>query len=128
MIRPIAFVILLALVITPTFAHAQGLSACSQISGKGLSGVVECIVGFINSAIGLLIAGAVLFIVYGAFNMIRSEEKREEGKKTIYYGIIGLFVMISIWGLVNILSNTFGGLSNQGPIQPKPLVPKIPQS
>jgi len=87
---------------------AQGISACSDLSGTGFSGVVSCITGFINTAIGLIIAAAVLYIVWGAFNMIRSEEKREEGKKIIMYGIIGLFVMISIWGFVNILDRTFG--------------------
>jgi len=84
------------------------ISSCESISHTGFSGVVSCITGFINTAIGLIIAAAVLYIVWGAFTMIRSEEKREEGKKIIMYGIIGLFVMISIWGFVNILDRTFG--------------------
>jgi hypothetical protein len=36
------------------------------------------------------------------------EEKKEKAKSTVIYGVIALFVMISIWGLVNILYNTFG--------------------
>jgi hypothetical protein len=39
--------------------------------------------------------------------MIRSEEKRESGRQTVIYGVIGLFAMISIWGFVNILNTTF---------------------
>jgi hypothetical protein len=88
-------------------SSASGSGACS-LSGKGLNGVVGCIISVFNTLIYLMMAASIVYIVLGAFNMIRSEEKREEGKQTIYYGVIGLFVMISIWGLVNILDTTFG--------------------
>ena len=35
------------------------------------------------------------------------KKKRTKMKNTMIYGIIGLFVMISFWGIVNILINTF---------------------
>lgn len=111
-------VLVLALVVFApllTQAQAQGVSNCTNLGTSGLSGVVNCIVGFMNTAIGLIISAAVLYVIWGAFNMIRSEEKREEGKKTIMYGIIGIFVMVSVWGLVNILNTTFGNL-RQPPI------------
>ena len=34
---------------------------------------------------------------------------REEGKKRLMYGILGLAVMVSVWGLVSILAGTIGG-------------------
>jgi hypothetical protein len=37
-----------------------------------------------------------------------NEEKRKNGKTFMIWGIIALFVMISMWGLVGVLSNTFG--------------------
>ncbi len=110
-------ILVLTLIVFAPFvagAQVQGISNCSNLQSTGLSGVVNCIVGFMNTAIGLIISAAVLYVIWGAFNMIRSEEKREEGKQTIMYGIIGIFVMVSIWGLVNILNNTFG--LKQGPI------------
>jgi hypothetical protein len=36
------------------------------------------------------------------------EEKRKAGKSFMIWGLIALFVMVSIWGLVGVLSNTFG--------------------
>lgn len=81
--------------------------ACSSIASNGLNGVVGCLVGMFNIAIYLMMAASVVYTVYGAFLMITNEEKRENGKQTIYHGIIGLFVMISIWGFVNILDKTF---------------------
>ncbi len=92
---------------------SASLGSCQQISSEGVTAVVTCISGFFNNIIYLLMAASVVYIVWGAFQMVSSEEKREEAKKTIYHGIIALFVMISIWGFVNILNNTFG-LDNSG--------------
>lgn len=36
------------------------------------------------------------------------EKKREEGKKFLLWGIIGFFVMFSVWGIVNLFINTLG--------------------
>ena len=117
------FSLILAAFLVPVFVHAQaatGISACSDLIRGGLSGVVSCLIGFMNTAIGLIISAAVLYVIWGAFNMIRSEEKREEGKQTIMYDIIGIFVMVSIWGLVNILNRTFN--LQQGPIEAPKLI------
>ena len=64
----------------------------------------------INKLAPLLIAIAVIILLIGIINYIRAgddEEKRAKGKNEMIYGIIGLFVMVSIWGLVAILSGTF---------------------
>jgi hypothetical protein len=34
--------------------------------------------------------------------------KKEEYKKSVYVGIIALVVMTSVWGIVNVVSSTFG--------------------
>ena len=74
--------------------------------------------GFITGTIDhvlvpLVFAVAFLVFIYGVFQAFfsvgsDSEEKRKEGRKFIMYGIIGFFVMMSIWGIVNILLGTFG--------------------
>ncbi len=68
-----------------------------------LSGVLDSIVPFI---IGL----TVFIIIWGIFNYVThaaEEEKRAEARSLIIYGILGVFSMLSIWGFVNILLNTF---------------------
>ena len=58
----------------------------------------------------LLIALAVVFFLVGIVRFMFSAgdvEKRKEGRTMMIYGIIGLFVMVSVWGLVSLLSNTF---------------------
>lgn len=121
----IAFAMLsLVFVSVPGFVHAATANsgACDDLGTKGLTGVVGCIISVMENLVILLVAAGVLFVVYGAFQMIQSEEKREEGKQRIYHGIIGLFVMFSIWGLVGILDSTFN-LSGSQPINPPALGP-----
>ena len=50
-------------------------------------------------------------VSFGLAQFIRSagnSEAIEEGKKKMLYGVIGLFVIVSVWGLVGILRETFG--------------------
>ena len=74
-----------------------------------ISGVLRPLVPFL---IGL---GVVVFI-YGVLILMFSEggEKKEEGKQYMVWGIIGIFVMVSVWGLVNVLSGSFN-LDNTAP-------------
>lgn len=64
----------------------------------------------------LLFAVAFIVFLYGvADTYILSRGDADEvtrGHTLILWGIIGFAIMISIWGLVNVVANTFG-LSNQ---------------
>ena len=65
---------------------------------------------FLSQAVIILISLAVVFFLYGILKYISrgdDEESQKKGKNIMIYGIIGLFVMISFWGIVNILINTF---------------------
>ncbi len=64
----------------------------------------------INLTIPFLVGIAVLVIIWGIFNYIAGagdEEKRATAKQFVIWGVIGVFIMLSIWGLVSILVNTF---------------------
>lgn len=60
----------------------------------------------------VFIIGIFIYFIAGAAN----DEKRQKGKQLMIYGIIGFFVMISIWGLVHILTGTIR-LDNSVPTQ-----------
>lgn len=54
---------------------------------------------------------AILYFFWGIFQFIGAgadEEKRTEGKRIIAYGLIAIFVMFSIWGLVYLVGNVLG--------------------
>lgn len=105
----LSLALLTVAVFVPSLASAQStgsLSSCAVLDAQGAEGVVSCLIGFFNYFIYVIVALSVVYIVIGAFKLM-SEEKRDEGKQTIYHGIIALFVMMSIWGFVNILNRTF---------------------
>ena len=84
-------------------------SGCDYGSGGTLFGVL-CRVGqFLNSVVPVLIALGVVYFVWGviSFVMAGDEEAKTAGRDRIIYGIIGLAVIIGMWGLVNLLRNTF---------------------
>ncbi len=70
-----------------------------------------CKIGSIlNSLVPVLIALGVVYFVYGVITYVISsdEEAKKAGRNRIIYGIIGLAVIVGVWGLVRIVTNTFG--------------------
>ena len=68
----------------------------------------------------LLLTLVTIIFLYGVMNYVwhgGDKTKRAEGLKYIIWGLIGMFVMLSVWGLVGILSATFG-LKNEPPTLP----------
>lgn len=65
----------------------------------------------------MLVAIAVVILLVAILGYIKAgadEDKKKTYKDLMIYGIIGLFVMVSVWGLVAILSGTFN-LNNDIP-------------
>ncbi|MFT5849541.1 MAG: hypothetical protein ACI9H6_000350 [Patiriisocius sp.] len=81
---------------------------------------------FINSIlIPLIFAVALLVFLYGVFKYFilggGNESAREEGKKLVMYSIVGFVLMVSIWGIVNLLAG------NLFPDQTPPSIPGGPE-
>jgi hypothetical protein len=104
----------------PVFSGASGGTAAGSNSCdiprdiSGLFTVALCILDgavipfLVGLALVLFIAGVVRFVSAGD-----NEEKRQGGREMMLFGIISLFVMLSVWGFVNILSNTFFGKNSR---------------
>ena len=61
----------------------------------------------LNPIIGFMFAVAVVMFIYGIVEYIWSadnEDKVAVGKKHMIWGIVGMFVMIGVYGILNILS------------------------
>lgn len=82
-----------------------------------LSTLIQDIIKYLNQILFLLIGLAVVVFVYYIFKyFIMPNADRTDGAKYVMYSLIGFFVILSLWGLVNILSNTFGlGNSTNAP-------------
>ena len=73
----------------------------------------------LNSLIPILITLALAYFIWGVIKyfMWGGEEAKKEGKDIMIYGLIGLAVIIGIWGFVNIVITTFGGAGTAPKIQ-----------
>ena len=84
---------------------------CSAHFGSTVD-VANFIVCIVNSyLIPLLILSAVVVFTYYIVQFIGNsadEKKREEAHKYIIWSLFALAIIVAVWGLVNIVTNTFG--------------------
>lgn len=114
------------------FAYTMlALSAPLMVGAQPRVDSVQDAGGFIialinNVAVPVIFALAFIVFIYGVFKYFiaggSNEDSRKEGKSLMIYGLIGFFVMISVWGLVNILVGSVG-LENEGPADLPQAVP-----
>lgn len=68
----------------------------------------------LNPIIGLMFAVAVVVFIYGVVEFIYgsdNEDRKSAGKKHMIWGVIGMFIMVSAFGIINLLTNTWKGIS-----------------
>ena len=88
----------------------------------GLKGLLERVKELVGLALPIAIALAVLFFIWGLVIFIKNSgesEAQAEGKTKMLWGIIALFVIVSIWGIVGFIGYTVG----VGPA----IAPDVPQ-
>jgi zinc transporter ZupT len=77
-----------------------------QALGRVLGPIITHIV---NPIIELMFAIAVVVFVYGVFQLVWNKadgDAHTRGKNSIWGGLIGMFIMLSAWGIINLISNT----------------------
>lgn len=98
--------------LAPAVASAQALAPVTNIND-----VSSKLLGIGNIILYLLIAAAVIFIVWNVvMYLVKDGEDKSKSAGNILWGIVGLFIIVSIWGLVNILTNTFKTTPTNQPI------------
>ncbi len=74
--------------------------------GKVLGPIISHI---IDPIIGLMFAVAVVVFAYGVFQVVWNKtdaESYSKGKASMWGGLIGMFIMVSAWGIIYLISNT----------------------
>lgn len=92
-----------------------------------ITGLLVIISGILNTVLPILILAIVIYIIVGIIKYATadSSDKQNEGRRYALNGVIVLFVIVSLWGLVAILNNTFGINQGGGPAD-IPCVPGTP--
>ena len=87
---------------SPALAFAQG--------GSNLLALLNLIQTIVGRLIPILVAVALIYFIWGLLQFILSAggEDHEAGKTKMWWGIIALFVIVSIWGIVAYIGNVFG--------------------
>jgi len=104
----------LALLSVPAFVFAQTNTVSSSIT-KFISFLNDYLVPLIFAlAFIVFLWGIVKYFFIGGGN----DESRSEGRQFIMYGIIGFVIMLSLWGIVALISNSLGIDKNTRPCLP----------
>ena len=75
-----------------------------------LFGIINIIAGLINAATPVVVALALLYFFWGLATYILNSndgEKQKEGRNIMIWGLLALFVMVSVWGIINVVRDTF---------------------
>lgn len=108
-----------ALTFSFSFGSGSSLSSCTA----NICNVANNIIYIINGIlVPVIFAVAFLVFLYGvasAYILSNGDPERvKSGHTLILWGIIGFVVMVSLWGLVNVVSNTFGLGGSYAPSPP----------
>ncbi|MCR4333902.1 MAG: hypothetical protein NUV60_02745 [Patescibacteria group bacterium] len=81
--------------------------------GTSFKDYVTGIVNLLNTVVVPVIFALAFFaFIWGVVNFFflsaGYEKKREEGKQFVFWGIIGMVALFSVWGFVNLALSTLG--------------------
>jgi hypothetical protein len=84
-----------------------------------LNSIASGIIGVVPALVTALVGVALLYFIWGLVLFISQsgdEKAVEEGKQKMIWGLIALFVLVSVWGLVSLLQTVSGidGGTNPG--------------
>ncbi len=89
------------------FGIPKALAASTaEAFGNAISPIMKNIV---NPIIEVLFAFAFIVFVYGVLHLVFGDpdsDARTKGKNSAIYGVIGMFIMVAAWGIINLISAT----------------------
>ncbi|MEK7572283.1 MAG: pilin [Patescibacteria group bacterium] len=116
----------LGLALAPLWVFAQTAvtTTCSAYSLGGIEAFICKIGSILNTIIPVIIVLGVVYFVWGVVQYViaNDEEAKKKGRDRMIFGIIGLVVIVGMWGLVRIVTNTFGLNNNPSGFE----TPKVP--
>lgn len=90
--------------VAPAIAFAQAVNT------SYIDSILTAVESIINTLLPIIIAGAVVYFVWNIARYVTAgdDTAKEQVKDRIIYGVIGLFAMVAVWGLVNLLAGILG--------------------
>lgn len=90
----------------PSLALAQG----GGTNQAQLVGILTIVKNVLNLVIPIVVTLGVIYFIWAVIQYVtvKDEEERAKSRSHMIYGIIGLFVVVSIWGLIGFIGSTVG--------------------
>lgn len=85
--------------------------AATEVPQSVLTFIGKVSTNILNPIIAILFSVALAYFIYGVVAFIwnpDSEEAREKGKRGMLWGVIGMFIMVSVFGIMRFLINSIG--------------------
>lgn len=78
-------------------------------AGPTLADIINLVISYLNTFLVLMMGVAVVIFVYYVIKyFVLPNADRSEAGYYVMYSVVGFFIILSFWGIVNILQNTFG--------------------
>jgi len=99
--------------------------AQAQPNATYLTSLVGQARNILDVLVVFLVALAVVWFIWNVirYTIAQDEDKKSEAKSQMFWGIVAIAVIVSVWGLVAILQQVFGVNSNATPVGVNYLVP-----
>ncbi|HCC05605.1 TPA: hypothetical protein DEP58_04905 [Patescibacteria group bacterium] len=97
------FWIHVVLLVIPACIHAQDFSYMTSLG--------ESLLVVASTLVPILLGIALIVFVWGLLVFIAkadNEQERDAGKQKMFWGIIGLFVLVSVWGIILLMQDIVG--------------------
>lgn len=92
---------------TPVVAIAAPLVVFAQT----IQGIIFAAQDVLNVVIPVLFVLATVVFLWGIIRYVTAggnEDNLKQGKQLIIWGLVGLAIMVAVWGIVRAIVNTFG--------------------
>ena len=102
------------------FAPVLTLAAVS-----GVEGAIDLVIDFVSALIPFFLSLGILVFFWGIVKFIAhtdDQKAREEGKRVMIWGMVAIFVMVSLWALVGFIQGSLG-LGTTGTLGASPVLP-----
>lgn len=92
-------------------------------AAAGILDTINVVNRVLRAIVPMLITVALIVFIWGLIKYlmkIGDEKERQAGVQLMLWGVIAIFVMSSVWGIVRLLQNTFSVQQNEA------IVPRAP--
>jgi K+-transporting ATPase A subunit len=88
----------------------DAFAPAGETTASGLLGILLKFSYLLGLLVPIIFGLAIIFFFYGVIKFIRSagdSKKLEDGKQMMIYGVISIFVMASLWGILIFIGDAF---------------------